>query len=256
MDEWKEVRVRTWVFYSVAKRWVSKNFNREDFMNEVRGRRAGRNGYALEDEVSLGQVVAAMICLILLLSLTTRFGEISKVEQTVVAVAPSVIKVKTGIIEEKESVTSVLLKSEEVEVLDESRLVMYYTENDVIICAKLLTKEAGGVASITEKSGVIWVVLNRVASSRYPDTIEGVITEPYQFEGWHQETEPYDECLELARDVLDRWNLEMNGFTDVGRTLPEDYLFFTGDGDHNWFAKEQNGVPYVWGSQLVSPYKN
>jgi hypothetical protein len=48
----------------------------------------------------------------------------------------------------------------------------------------------------------------------------------------------------------------MNGEDNVGRTLPSDYLFFTGDGEHNYFTKVQNGIPYVWGSLLVSPYKN
>ena len=135
--------------------------------------------------------------------------------------------------------------------------IVYYTEDDVIMIAKLLTNEAGGVRSLTQKSAVAWVVLNRVASSKYPNTIVGVITQPYQFEGWHPETEPYDECIKLARDVLELWNMEMNGSKEgVGRTIPEEYLYFTGDGVNNYFTTTQYGDPYVFGSRLISPYKN
>ncbi|MBQ2638787.1 cell wall hydrolase [Candidatus Saccharibacteria bacterium] len=134
-------------------------------------------------------------------------------------------------------------------------ITKYYTEQDVIEVAKLLTKEGGGIPSDTEQSGVPWIVLNRVKSPSFPNTIHGVITQSNQFEGWHEETVPYDHCIEIARDVLERWNREMNGEINVGRTLPEEYLYFTGDGVHNYFTIVQFGTPYVWGSKLPSPYE-
>lgn len=147
-------------------------------------------------------------------------------------------------------------EKETVEEVEEPSYIFYYTENDVIMVAKLLTKEAGGVRSITQKAAVAWVVLNRVMSNKYPNTIAEVITQPYQFEGWHPETEPYDDCIKLARDVLERWNREMNGETNVGRIIPEEYLYFTGDGVNNYFTTVQYGTPYSFGSQFVSPYKS
>ena len=142
-----------------------------------------------------------------------------------------------------------------VEPVNAKTITKYYTEQDVIDMAKLLTKEGGGIPSDTEQSGVPWIVLNRVKSPSFPNTIHGVITQSNQFEGWHEETVPYDHCIEIARDVLERWNREMNGEVNVGRTLPEEYLYFTGDGVHNYFTIVQFGTPYVWGSKLPSPYE-
>ena len=58
----------------------------------------------------------------------------------------------------------------------------------------------------------------------------------------------------MATDVVTRWLLEKEGFEEVGRVLPNDYLFFGGDGKQNWFRKKfkSNGVFWDW--SLESPY--
>ena len=143
----------------------------------------------------------------------------------------------------------------EAEVIDTVvEYIVFYTWDDVIAMAKLLRKEGGGIPSDTEQSGVCWIVLDRVDSEEFPDSIIGVITQAGQFDGWDEDTVPTEHDIYIAQDVLERWNREKNGEINVGRTLPKEYLYFTGDGVHNYFTKVQYGTPYVWGSQLVSPY--
>ena len=59
---------------------------------------------------------------------------------------------------------------------------------------------------------------------------------------------------ELALDVIERWLDEKDGKTDTGRVLPREYLFFTGDGEHNHFRTEWDGGQ-VWDWSLQSPYE-
>ena len=62
------------------------------------------------------------------------------------------------------------------------------------------------------------------------------------------------ELEELALDVIERWLDEKDGETEVGRVLPREYLFFTGDGKHNHFRTEWDGGQ-VWDWSLQSPYE-
>lgn len=47
---------------------------------------------------------------------------------------------------------------------------------------------------------------------------------------------------------------EKDGETEVGRVLPREYLFFTGDGEHNHFRTEWEGGQ-TWDWSLRSPYE-
>ena len=62
------------------------------------------------------------------------------------------------------------------------------------------------------------------------------------------------ELEELALDVIERWLDEKDGKADTGRVLPREYLFFTGDGEHNHFRTEWDGGQ-VWDWSLQSPYE-
>lgn len=131
-----------------------------------------------------------------------------------------------------------------------------YTEEEVAILCKTVYGEALVTNSDEEMSAVVWCILNRVddEDSYYADTISGVVTKS-QFHGY-DEDHPVTEHIEwLVRDVLDRWVAEKNGETDVGRTLPSEYLFFSGDGWHNHFRTEwDGGARYDW--SLPNPYES
>ena len=130
----------------------------------------------------------------------------------------------------------------------------YYTEKDVMLMAITLAGEAGGTDSETELSAVAWTILNRVDSKVYPNTIAGVVTMKSQFSGYRAGGSYTAKSYAIARDVLDRWSREKAGDTRVGRTLPKEYLYFKGDGVHNYFTKTNDDKNYfVFGE---TPYKS
>ena len=110
---------------------------------------------------------------------------------------------------------------------------MYFSADDVVAMAKMLWGEARGCTRDNQAMAV-WCVLNRVDDSRFPDTIQGVLSQPSQFHGYSPDFPVWDELKEVARDVLTRWSLEKQGVTVERELLPE-YVFFTGDGIQNNF---------------------
>lgn len=112
------------------------------------------------------------------------------------------------------------------------------------------------VCSTTERAAVAWCILNRVDSddSYYPEDIISVILQPGQFHGYDAEHPVLPELQELALDVIDRWQREKDGETDTGRVLSQDYLFFSGDGRHNYFRTDWRGGT-SWDWSLPSPYE-
>ena len=110
---------------------------------------------------------------------------------------------------------------------------MYFSEDDVVAMAKMLWGEARGCTRDNQAMAV-WCVLNRVDDPRFPDTIQGVLSQPSQFHGYSPDFPVWDELKEVALDVLTRWSLEKQGVT-VERELQPEYVFFTGDGIQNNF---------------------
>lgn len=129
----------------------------------------------------------------------------------------------------------------------------YYTDNDAVDIAKVLYRECRGVPSVTEQACVAWTILNRVDNNNA--SIHDVVSSPHQFA--FSENTPVDETLlNLAYDVLERWNSEKNGETNVGRVLPESYLWFEGHSGHNYFRNRYDGDFTVWSYSLESPYES
>jgi hypothetical protein len=120
--------------------------------------------------------------------------------------------------------------------------------------ARMVWGEARG-CSTTEQAAVVWCALNRVDSADpfYPDDIIGVVTQANQFHGYNPDNPVEPELLSLVEDVLARWAAEGDG-ADAGRVLPKEYLFFSGDGYHNYFRTEWDGGS-TWDWSLTSPYE-
>lgn len=155
--------------------------------------------------------------------------------------------------EERTTIPANRIEPEIVEEQSAPPHVMYYEESDIVMLAKLMYQECGGVPSDTEKACVAWSVLNRV--DEYEQTISEVVTAKNQFA--YYEDRPVDDALyQLAEDVLTRWNNEKNGDVNVGRVLPPDYLWFSGDGKHNHFRNAYNGHFSVWDYSLETPYES
>lgn len=128
-------------------------------------------------------------------------------------------------------------------------------EYDAKLIARTLWGECRGVKSKAEQAAVAWCILNRVDAEGYAcgTSVEYVVTFPDQFAGYDASYPVTDELYDLAVDVLTRWQLEKAGASDVGRVLPKEYLWFTGDGQRNHFTDEWKGGNR-WDWSLPSPY--
>lgn len=124
-------------------------------------------------------------------------------------------------------------------------------QKDVEYIGRTIWGEAGGVKSKAERAAVAWCILNRVDASG--KSIEEVVTAPSQFYGYRPDGDCPQEHLDLAADVLTRWQAEKNGEQFVGRVLPASYLYFMGDGERNHFSKEYGSTDY-WNWTLINPY--
>lgn len=131
---------------------------------------------------------------------------------------------------------------------------VYYTEDEIVVVAKVLYDECRGVGSDTEKACVVWTICNRVDAG-YGSTISEVATAQGQF-AYRGNAPVWDELYDLASDVLSRWNDERNGAVDVGRVLPSDYLWFSGWDGHNHFRNDYHAANGYWDYSLVSPYSS
>ena len=112
---------------------------------------------------------------------------------------------------------------------------MYFTEDDVTEVAKMLWGEARGCTRDNQIK-CAWVVVNRVDDDRFPDTIQGVLSQPHQFHGYSESFPVTDELYSVAFDVLTRWSYEKQG-APVRRELPSSFLWFTGNGRENIFRE-------------------
>ena len=128
-----------------------------------------------------------------------------------------------------------------------------WTDEEVIVLAKMLWGEARGVNSDAEKAACVWCTLNRVDHG-YGDIIT-VVTTPEQFVGYNAKNPIDDDLITLCIDVLSRWYAEKDGQAEVGRVLPADYLWFSGDGERNHFRNAYRGGDR-WDWSLPSPYES
>lgn len=128
-------------------------------------------------------------------------------------------------------------------------------EAEVEMLARLIWGEARGVPSDMEKAAVVWCVLNRVDAEEWPDSVAEVIGQRGQFSGYSPDYPATQKHKEIAADVLARWEREKEEGSDVGRVLPPEFVFFTGDGERNTFRTEYKGGVY-WDWSLENPYSS
>ena len=94
--------------------------------------------------------------------------------------------------------------------------------------ASAMAKVLYGVAryhSSEAQAAVCWLIINRVESQAYPNTVEEVCTQAKQWVGYSDENPVIRDLLNVATGVLEEWNSE-NGVRPFGK----DYLFMTWTG--------------------------
>lgn len=129
-----------------------------------------------------------------------------------------------------------------------------FTQADVDAIARMIYGEARN-CNVESQAGAVWCVLNRVDDPRFPDTVLGVVTQQDQFFGYSESHPVLPELVEVVEDVLMRYSAERSGVEDVGRVLPQEYLYFSGDGTCNYFTVTYASSE-VWDWSLRSPYKD
>lgn len=143
----------------------------------------------------------------------------------------------------------------------------YKGETLVQALAKTVTAEIGGLTDSAsystarmEEAAVVWCILNR-ADTYYKDSgaaqVEKVVKAAYQF-AYNSWGNIHEGIEDLVVDVLIRWELEKSGLVEeCGRVLPQEYLFFHGDGRHNHFRTKykHSSADGYWDWSLSDPYK-
>lgn len=130
----------------------------------------------------------------------------------------------------------------EIEVKEESDpLIMYYTEEEMNYIGRLITAEAGGLSN-EEMRAVAMTVLHRVDSPKWPNDMIQVINQDGQYADEDMPAYASDRALEAAFEALDQWNLTKNGLIpEEDFELPEKFIYFFGDGKHNYFYCYEKG---------------
>lgn len=85
----------------------------------------------------------------------------------------------------------------------------------------------GPPVTLYERACVVAVVMNRVNSPSYPNTIEGVLTQPYQFSGYYACNYEWSNVTQSVRDSVDYYFAHQSEFPY--------YMGFWGDGAYNHF---------------------
>lgn len=128
-----------------------------------------------------------------------------------------------------------------------------YTAEEADILCRCVWGEYRGEDD-DQVAAVAWCVLNRVDDARFGNTITEVITAPWQFSGY-QPTNPLDPRIQrIVYDVLARWQAEPQCCGSIGRVLPGEYVYFTGNGRVNLYRSEYNSREY-WDWSWDSPYE-
>ena len=81
--------------------------------------------------------------------------------------------------------------------------------------------------SVPEKAKVVNVVMNRVNNPQYPNTIEGVLTQPNQFSGYYACNYEWSSVTDSVREAVDYYFEHQDEF--------DNSLGFWGDGQVNHF---------------------
>lgn len=128
-----------------------------------------------------------------------------------------------------------------------------YTAEEADLLARCVWGEYRGDDDV-QVAAVAWCILNRVDDPRFPNTIKEVVTAPWQFSGY-QPGNPIDPRIQrICYDVLARWQAEPSCCGSIGRVLPPEYVYFTGNGVVNLYRSEYWSRDY-WTWELPSPYE-
>lgn len=137
--------------------------------------------------------------------------------------------------DELQSVESVSFDEVESELINIGEPVVKYTSDEVTLVSQTVYGEARG-CSREEQMLVAWCICNRADSSGA--SIEQVVKAPRQFHGYNPEHPVTDEIRNAVLEVLDAWSNGQEALVYEPYATTSEYLYFSGDGVHNWFRED------------------
>lgn len=118
--------------------------------------------------------------------------------------------------------------TEEIESSPVAESYLPITEYERILLCNIVANEAGSDwIGIYDKASVVACVMNRVNSPDFPNTIEGVLTQPYQFSGYYASSYYYSTVTDACIQAVDYYFNNPNEFGS--------WLYFEGNGTNNYF---------------------
>ena len=115
------------------------------------------------------------------------------------------------------------------EPVSEDTSYLPITESERVMLCNLVGREYGSdYVPIAEKAKVVAVVMNRVISPLFPNTIYEVLTQPYQFSGYIA-SDVYS--CQVTDSVIESVDYYFSHTEEFG-----DWLYFEGDGYLNYFS--------------------
>ena len=114
-----------------------------------------------------------------------------------------------------------------------------YTEDEIYLLQRLVETETHG-ADFMSKVHVAEVVLNRIDNARWPDTMEGVITQANQFAYSRTNiTESTKYAVEYAFMFEDETGGALSFHSNAKTDTFGRYVFYMSDGNHNFYGEKE-----------------
>ena len=110
-----------------------------------------------------------------------------------------------------------------------------YSSYEITLAAQTVWGEARG-CSRDEQKLVVWCICSRADARN--QSVEEVITAPYQFAGYDPDHPVESEIVEVVEEVLQAWARGEEALVLPPYATTSNYQFFGGDGEHNWFREE------------------
>ncbi|MDE5619920.1 MAG: cell wall hydrolase [Ruminococcus sp.] len=109
----------------------------------------------------------------------------------------------------------------------------YVSDSDFILLCNAVAHEAGSDwIDVYSKANVVEVIMNRVNSPLYPNTVYEVLAQPYQFEG----SGSYVNMSCYSYEVTDSVIAAVNLYFNEPYSFMNGYFSFYGDGYQNYFS--------------------
>lgn len=140
-----------------------------------------------------------------------------------------------SLVEEAPSPMPTMFVELESVVEPEPEVVAKYSSYEVTLVCQTVYGEARG-CSKEEQMLVVWCICNRADSTGA--SIEQIVTAPRQFHGYDSENPVTDEIRRVVLEVLDAWSRGQEALVYEPYATTSEYLYFSGDGVHNWFREE------------------